>query len=403
MIEKLTWRNLWRNRRRTFITMASVMFAVMLAVVMKSLQDGVFSNLVKNVVGFYSGYIQVHKKGYQDEQVLENSFALSVSLVQKIKHTSVYEVVPRLESFALASTGNTTKGCIVVGTDALKEDRLTGLKSKLTQGRYFNNDEAVALVAEGLAKRLGLSINDTLVLLGQGYQGTVAAGKYPVKGILKFGQPKLNDGIVYLPLTAAQNFLSAENIVTSLVLAIDEPSHLNAIQNDLSAKTGSDYEVLTWKQMMPDIENHIHADEAGFYIWMGILYLIIAFGVFGTVLMMTAERRYEFGMLIAIGMKKIKLGSMLIAETVLISICGTAMGMLFSVPIVLYLQKNPIRFTGQMAKAYEQFGFEAIFPARFDPAIFLSQATIVLVLALIIGIYPLWHVMQVNPVAAMRK
>lgn len=403
MIEKLTWRNLWRNRRRTIITMSSITFAVMLAVVMKSLQDGVFNNLVKNVVSFYSGYIQVHKKGYQEEQVLENSFILSDSLIKRIEQPSVNEVVPRLESFALASTGNTTKGCMVVGTDPEKENRLTALKSKLIQGAYFNNSENVVLIAEGLAKRLNLSVNDTTVLLGQGYQGTVAAGKYTVKGIVKFGQPQLNDGIVYLPLPAAQNFLSAENIVTSLALAIDDPSDLDIIQKTISLKTGNKYEVLTWKQMMPDIENHIHADEAGFYIWTGILYLIIAFGIFGTVLMMTAERRYEFGMLIAIGMKKIRLGRMLIAETVLISICGTAMGMLISLPVVLYLQKNPIRFTGRMAKAYEQFGFEAIFPARFNTNIFLSQSIVVLILALIIGIYPLWHVSRLNPVTAMRK
>src|SRR5678815_925144 len=171
-----------RDRRRTIITMASITFAVMLAVVMKSLQDGVFNNLVKNVVSLYSGYIQVHKKGYQDEQVLENSFILSDSLIKKIEQPSINEVVPRLESFALASTGNTTKGCTVVGTDPEKENRLTALKSKLIQGAYFNNNENVVLIAEGLEKRLNLSVNDTIVLMGQGYQGTVAAGKYPVKG-----------------------------------------------------------------------------------------------------------------------------------------------------------------------------------------------------------------------------
>ena len=138
MIEKLTWRNLWRNRRRTLITMASVTFAVVLAIVMKSLKDGVFDNLVKNVVSFYSGYIQVHKTGYQEEQLLENSFVLTDSILNKVKQPAVQGVVPRLESFALASVGTTTKGCMVVGTDPVQEDRLTSLKSKLIGGGYFN-------------------------------------------------------------------------------------------------------------------------------------------------------------------------------------------------------------------------------------------------------------------------
>ena len=83
MIGKLTWRNLWRNHRRTLITMASISFAVVLAVLMKSLQKGVFDNLIQNVVSFYSGYVQVHKKGYWDEQVIENSFALNDTLLKK--------------------------------------------------------------------------------------------------------------------------------------------------------------------------------------------------------------------------------------------------------------------------------------------------------------------------------
>ena len=108
-------------------------------------------------------------------------------------------------------------------------------------------------------------------------------------------------------------------------------------------------------------------------------------------------------MLIAIGMKKFRLGTMLVIETILISICGTAIGMIISAPIVLYLKSYPIRFSGQMARAYEQFGFEPIFPASFNPNIFATQGIIVLIIALIIGAYPLWHIKRLNPVTAMRK
>jgi ABC-type lipoprotein release transport system permease subunit len=231
----------------------------------------------------------------------------------------------------------------------------------------------------------------------------MAAAKYPVKGIVKFAQPNLNDGLVYLPLNTAQNFLSAENRITSLALSVERPSEIEAIQKSISMIVGNEYEVLTWKELMPGIENHIRADAAGFNISIGILYLIIAFGIFGTLLMMIAERKYEFGMLIAIGMKKFRLGTMLLIETILISVCGTAIGMIISAPIVLYLKRYPIRFSGQMARAYEQFGFEPIFPASFNPNIFITQGIIVLIIALIIGAYPLWLIKRLNPVTAMRK
>ena len=404
MIGKLTWRNLWRNRRRTMITMASISFAVVLAVLMQSLQKGVFDNLIKNVVSFYSGYLQVHKKGYWDEQVIENSFELNDTLLKKAgQATGVKTVVPRIESYALASSGSITKGSLVCGTDPAGEDKLTQLSGKLIKGRYFSAEGNSVMLGEALSEQLGLTVNDTLVLLGQGFQGSVAAGKYPVSGILRFGSPQLNESMVYLPISAAQYFLGAEGRATSLALEISDIGMLENIQQELAVSVGPVYEVMTWKEMMPDIENHIRADSAGFYIWTGILYLIIAFGIFSTLLMMTAERKYEFGMLVAIGMKKMRLGLMLLAETLLITIMGTLIGLLLGLPLVWYFREKPIRFSGKVAKAYEQFGFEPIFPTVLEPQIFITQALIVFVLAFLIGLYPVWSAGRIDPVKAMKK
>lgn len=403
MIEKLVWRNLWRNRRRTLITTASITFAVLLAILMQSLQKGIFDNLVKNVVSFYHGYVQIHKAGYWNEQVLDNSFAANDTLLNQLKKNQhITEIVPRIETFVLVSVGNNTKGCMLVGTNPEKEDHLTHLKSKIIAGTYLQNNENAVLIAEGLAKRLHLALNDTLILLGQGYQGSTAAGKFSIKGMVHFGSPALNDALVYLPLSAAQSFLGAENMLTSIALAIDKPENMNLVQKQTTIVTGKNYEVMTWKQLMPEIDNFIKAKGNGSYIFTGILYFIIAFGIFGTILMMTAERRYEFGMLIAIGMKKNKLGRMLLGETFSIALLGVLLGIAISLPLVLFLKAYPVRLTGQTAKVYEQFGFEALFPAGIDINIFLIQSAIVLAIALVVGLYPLWHVSQIDPVKSMR-
>jgi len=404
MILKLIWRNLWRNSRRTLITMASIAFAVLFAILMKSFQNGVFNNLIKNVVGYYSGYVQIHQQGYWDEQVLDNCFALDNSLIEKLQQNpQINEVVPRLETFVLVSKENTTKGCMLVGTDAVKENNLTQLKNKLIYGSYFNNNEEVVILAEGLAKRINTKVNDTIVLFGQGYHGAMAAGKFKVKGIVHLASPAMNDAFVYLPLPAAQYYLSAENRLTSLSLGIDNAENGNTIVKNLKKTMGKNYEVMSWQEMMPEIANHIKADGFSFYVFSGILYLIIGFGLFGTILMMTVERTYEFGMLIAIGMKKGKLKLILLGEAFLITLLGVLLGILLSLPSVLYLQEKPIRFSGDIAKAYEQFGFEAIFPAELDLGIFLNQSLIVLFMSVLIGLYPLWFVNGLNPVKAMKK
>lgn len=404
MILKLIWRNLWRNSRRTLITMASIAFAVLFAVLMKSFQDGVFNNLIKNVVGYYSGYVQIHQKGYWDEQILDNSFELKKELNNRLQQNhQITAIVPRLETFVLASKGNTTKGCLLVGTDVVRENKLTQLKSKLIKGSYFENNEATVLLAEGLAKRLEVSVNDTIVLFGQGFHGVMAAGKYKIKGIIHLASPEMNAAFVYLPLTATQSFLSAENRLTSVSLGIDDPENTDAIAQNIKAIIGQQYEVMPWQDLIPDVANHIKADGFSFYIFSGILYLIIGFGLFGTVLMMTAERKYEFGMLIAIGMKKSKLQLIVFGETVLITFFGVLLGILLSLPLVLYLKEKPIRFGGELAKAYEQFGFEALFPTNVDQNIFITQSLIVLGMAVMIGVYPLWHIHGLDPVNAMKK
>jgi len=106
---KLSWKNIWRNRSRSLITIAAIFFAVILSVTASSLQEGIFDNLVKNIVSFYTGHVQVHKKGYWDEQVLDNSFRATNQLTKQImQNKNVYAVTPRLESFALISSGNVT-------------------------------------------------------------------------------------------------------------------------------------------------------------------------------------------------------------------------------------------------------------------------------------------------------
>lgn len=404
MIAKLIWRNLWRNSRRTLITIASIAFAVLFAILMQSLQEGVFNNLIKNVVNYYSGYVQVHQKGYWDEQILENSFTEDAQLFTKLqKNKAVTEIVPRLETFVLASNKNITKGCVLIGTDTDKESRLTQLQNKIIKGSYFKNNDEAVLLSEGLAKRLQLKVNDTIVLYGQGYQEIMAAGKYHVKGILHLASPEMNDNFVYLPLKTCQYFLTAENRLTNLSLGIDNPKNAEKLTEELENSIGKEYEVMTWQELMPDVANHIKADGFSFYIFSGILYLIIGFGLFGTIMMMTVERTFEFGMLLAIGMKKSTLKIILWSETVLITLCGILLGMLLSFPVTAYLKKNPMQLTGDLAKSYEQFGFEAIFPTEVDVNIFINQSLIVMVMALLIGLYPLWFVNSLNPVKAMKK
>jgi putative ABC transport system permease protein len=160
---------------------------------------------------------------------------------------------------------------------------------------------------------------------------------------------------------------------------------------------------MTWEEMMPDIRQHIRTDTNNMKVIQGILYLLICFGIFGTLLMMMVERKFEMGMLVAIGMKKIKLMSLLMAESVFTVLCGCIMGIGSSIPLILYLNRHPLKIGGETAEIYKRFGFEAVFPTSTDAAHFIGQGFIVLIIGLVLSIYPLYKVMRLNVVEAMRK
>ncbi len=254
-----------------------------------------------------------------------------------------------------------------------------------------------------MSERLNVSINDTIVLFGQGYHGLIAAGKYKITGIVDLPSPLMNNSFAYMPLPLAQKLLSAENRITSLSLKLNANKTIPPIQNTLKSKLGAAFEVMSWEEMLPELATHVKADTISFSVFIGILYLIIAFGFFGTILIMTTERKNEFGMLIAIGMKKSTLQLVLLGETILLTCIGALVGMFISLPIVIYLSKHPIRFSGELAEAYKQYGFEPILPTELVPSVFFFQTIIVLVMAILVGLYPLIHIGRLTVISALKK
>ncbi|MCF6183550.1 MAG: ABC transporter permease, partial [Bacteroidales bacterium] len=321
---KIARRNIRRNKRRTVITAASIFFAVFFAVVMRSMQLGTYTEMIKNVVSSYTGHIQIHKKGYWNDKIINNTFPENTELEKTIaKIPEVEKVVPRLESFALASFRQLTKGSIVIGISPEKENNMTKLADKVISGNYLSKTNNGVLVAEKLASFLKLGVGDTIVLIGQGYHAATAAGKYPVKGIIRLNAPDLNNKIVYINLSKAQDLYSAPNMLSSLSILLKNSDDIKSVKTAISDKINPEnFEVMTWEEILPELKQAIESDNISGQFMLAILYMIVGFGVFGTIVMMSVERKKEFGIMTAVGMKKIKLAGILFYETLLLGILG---------------------------------------------------------------------------------
>ncbi|MEL7006357.1 MAG: FtsX-like permease family protein, partial [Bacteroidota bacterium] len=324
------------------------------------------------------------------------------AVLSPVLHHGVNHTIGRLESYGLAASEKRTKICMVVGVEPEKEPLVTSLDKKVVSGDYFEPGDESALISEGLADYLKLSVGDTLIIIGQGYHGVSAAGKFPIKGILKFASPDLNRTMVYLAIKQAQQLLGAPDRMTALVLEIDDVNDSEKIEAQLAATLGDDYDVMGWKKLMPELNQIIEGERSENLIFLFVLYMLIAFGIFGSVLMMTLERQYEFGVLVAVGMRRIKLSYVVIMENIMISILGALAGTIISMPIVGYFYRFPIMVGGKLREAYENFGFEPIFYFSIEPKIFYSQTIVVLGIALVLSIFPFFKIARLEPVVAMR-
>jgi putative ABC transport system permease protein len=247
-------------------------------------------------------------------------------------------------------------------------------------------------------------MGDTIVFLSQGYHGSSAAGKYEVAGIAKFSSQALNQRLALLPLNEAQNFFGTENMATSTAVIINEPGRAKEIAAEFrSTLDSSKYEVLDWEEAMPEIVQTIEADSAGGIIMLMVLYMVVTFGMFGTILMLVQERTYEFGVLLSIGMGRAKLWAVVFFEGLMMNLIGALLGVGGIYPLLVYFNKNPYELTGEAAQAIKGEGFEPLIPASLDPSILVTHVGIVMIVSTLITLYPAWVISRMNPVQARRS
>jgi len=378
--------------------------AVILSTITSSMQEGTYARMIDNMVRFYTGYIQIHHPDYWDSKSINDTYEPD-SLLNSVleQEESVLLAVPRLESFTLISSGDDTKGCSLIGIDPEKEDSLTSLSKWIKEGHYLTEDSKGIIVAVNIARNLNASVGDTLVLLSQGYQGSSASALVIVEGILEFPSLQLNNFGAYINITQAWEFFSAPGRITSTSLVVKDYKAVNHTARVLDQKLKPGYSAMTWQEMQPDLVKLIEGDRAGGVIMKGILYLLVGFGILGTVIMMMVERRREMGIMVAIGLKKWRLSRILVYESLFIGMLGVMIGVVLSIPIIVFFVGHPIPLTGETGEIYKVYGIEPAMYFGISWNIFINQAITVFFITMAVSIYPLISLAGLKVIKALRS
>ena len=411
MDAKMAWRNIWRNTRRTILTICAIAFASMILVFMLSFQLGSYETMINSSVKIHTGHVQVQAVGYQDKKdmhlVVPDPGAIG-AILNKTPGVDAYTY--RAKAFSLASSKERTYGVVVTGIDPAKEAGVSTLKISIIQGSYLSASDSdqeagQALVGKLLAKNLRVGPGDELTVLGQGRDGSIAAAVVEVKGIYSSGLDDFDRSSIHIPLKLFQDIYSMEGAVHEVVAVGKSLKHVPEIKKGVAGaikKTDPKLflAVLDWEELMPGLRQAIEMDLVSGIIFYLILILVVAFSILNTFLMAIFERTREFGVLMAIGTTPGRLTKLLLIESVSLSMIGIVSGIFLGCLITLYFQAHGIEISGT-SELLSQFGISGRMHPKLSLLSVISGPAIVLFITFLAALYPALKVRGLHPVEAM--
>ncbi len=403
---KMAWRNIWRNPRRTVLTLCAIAFASLLLIFMLSFQFGSYETMINSAVKIHTGHLQIQTAGYHDKKsirLLVPQPAVIGNILAKIPQVDAFAF--RAEAFSLASSQKRTYGVLVTGIDPQREAKVSKLKKLIRKGKYLApGDYDQALVGQLLANNLKVRIGEELTLLGQGRDGSVAATVVKVKGIYRSGLDVFDRASIQIPLDTFQDVFNMEgavHVVVAVGKSLAQVSRIKALAlKGLSSAGLRSMRVLDWEALMPGLREAIEMDLVSGLIFYGLLIIVVAFSILNTFLMAIFERTREFGVLMAIGTTPRRLTKLLLIESMSITILGIVAGIVSGILVTYYFQVHGIDVSGS-SDLLGQFGISGrMYPKLSGPSILIGPGMI-LIVTFLAALYPALKVRGLRPVEAM--
>lgn len=402
---RMAWRNLWRHKRRTWLTVGAMIFSNLLLVFLISLQFGSYRMMIDNTLKAYTGHMQIQRVGYNDDPKIRNSFDAVIPLANKVrKQLNSDMVAARAIAFAMTSSDMRSYGLQIVGVEPQFEPRVSTLPGLINKGHYFTDLNAEEIIIGSvLARNLRVDIGDELTLLGSGHDGSFAASVVIVTGIFESGNADIDRSMAQLPLGYFQSLFGMDDQGHSIVINAKDLPLVTTLQQQVSAIVSQRKEliVLDWNKLQPGLQQAIKADMASAWFMYAVLIVLVAFSVLNTQLMSVLERTREFGTMMALGVKPARLSTLVITETFIMSSLGLALGAALGTALAYYLSIVGFSYPG-MAEMAGKFNLpDRMYPSLSLLSIFLGPG-IVFLCSLLASLYPALRLFLLQPVSAMR-
>ncbi|MCC6220551.1 MAG: ABC transporter permease [Deltaproteobacteria bacterium] len=410
-IIKMAWRNIWRNPRRTLLTILGMVVAATTLVFFVGLQLSSWTAAINAAVSIYHGHLQIQARGYLESPSMEltienpNDVSSIVRTIPNIVATSV-----RAHGFALVSSAKRSYGVQLNGVEATREPVLSTIPKQIVSGRYLQEgDYNTIVIGAVLARNLRVKVGRELTLLGQAFDGSLAATVVDIVGIFETGSADIDRNMASIPLNFFSETYSMENRAHSIVVlgaSLDGiPFMQAAIQNSLrslSFNSHNELVALRWDELLPGLKQAAQLDIASGWLFYSTLVLVVAFAVLNTFLMSTIERTHEFGVMLAIGANRGILGALIIVECVLLSIVALAIGVTLGALILWYYKVFGFSIPGS-EEIMKQWNLPTVIRPQLSVDALTLGPGLILLSSLLAALFPAWHVQRIPLMDALRR
>jgi putative ABC transport system permease protein len=401
---RLAWRNIWRQPRRTWLTVGALVFSNILLIFLISVQVGTYLMMIDNTLAPLTGHLQVQYEGYKDDQRIHQTVPAVRGLAADIRERLGLETIAaRGTAFALISSEDRTYGVQIIGVEPEFEPRISTLPGLIKEGRFLDDINAPEIVIGAvLARNLRVQFGDELTILGSARDGSFAATIVRIVGIFESGMVELDRSFTEMPLGFFQDTFVMEDAGHTVVINAQDLFSVSTLQQQVQALLPAmeGLVVHDWDDLQPGLRQAIQADLLGAWFMYGVLVILVAFSVLNTQLMSVLERTREFGITMSLGLTSGRLGWLIMLETAMIGLLGLGLGVFLGGLVVYWFTVNGFTYPGLELAA--QFNLpDRIYP-NLNSISLLVGPCIVFLASLVAAVYPAARLHFLQPVQAMR-
>jgi ABC-type lipoprotein release transport system permease subunit len=399
----LCWKNIWRNKTRSLIIIFAIVFGVIGGVGFSAFYNGMIYQRLDTAIGNEVSNIQIHNPRFLENKEINDTIVNIAKILPILENNKQIKAFSyRIKTFSMINSANSSNGLLLLGVDPVKEKKVTGIYQYIKQGHYLDSCKKNSIIiGQKLAEKLKIKLRSKVVVTLQSSSGDITSAAFKVAGIYNTGNTGFDERVAYVKYYDLAEIVGfTPGMAHEIAITVTDNKQTDSLTVQLKNKLAG-YSVQSWKEIMPELGLMTDSGQYMLFIYMTIIFLALSFGIINTMLMAVLDRVREIGMLMAIGMNKLRIFIMITLETILLMFTGSFIGLIISYFLVEIFKKTGIDLTA-FASGMADMGFNAIVYPFIEPNAYIQIVVLVIITGILSSIIPARKALKLNPSEAIR-